>query len=331
MVAHPWSTVEPFKVSVEQYRQYRRDGFLIVRGLVLPVHVEELRAYTEDLMFGRRRLEMVEPPKPGDSIADMEKRLLRAHMLHCGDELAERYLLYPRILDAVQALTGPDVLALQTMLFFRAPGSEGQGWHQDSYYIPTFPDSLIGAWIAIDPADRENGCMTMLAGSNHEPIYPPKSGHGYGDWGLKDIPEVSGVGGHSNSDEDPANELNPMAARYADSAVVCEMQPGDVAFFGGHILHRSYSNRSADRMRRAFVNHYCNARSFTPWLDGNAMHILARGNTNLPFARPRFGTPCAALNPQKSVSDRGSVPDIMLGDEEGNMSPGKPANEPDLD
>ena len=29
----------------------------------------------------------------------------------------------------------------------------------------------------------------------------------------------------------------------------------------------------------------------------NGSHILARGDTHLPFALPRFGTPCAALDP----------------------------------
>jgi phytanoyl-CoA hydroxylase len=39
-----------------------------------------------------------------------------------------------------------------------------------------------------------------------------------------------------------------------------------------------------------------------PWDDeplapgemGNERHILARGRTHLPYAQPRFGTPCAA-------------------------------------
>lgn len=53
-------------------------------------------------------------------------------------------------------------------------------------------------------------------------------------------------------------------------------------------------------MRRAFVTHYCNARSFTPWLGGNGEHILARGGTTLPYAQPRFGTPCAANRPEPS-------------------------------
>ena len=70
-------------------------------------------------------------------------------------------------------------------------------------------------------------------------------------------------------------------------------------FFGGRVLHRSHTNHSATRSRRSFVAHYCNARSYVPWddepLDGDAMangrHILARGQTHLPHAHPRFTTP----------------------------------------
>jgi phytanoyl-CoA hydroxylase len=80
-------------------------------------------------------------------------------------------------------------------------------------------------------------------------------------------------------------------------------------FFGGHILHRSHSNRS-DRSRRAFVGHYCNARSWVPWNHGqpfegaaaNDLHILARGTTHLPYAQPLFGTPCAANQPAASAA-----------------------------
>jgi len=83
------------------------------------------------------------------------------------------------------------------------------------------------------------------------------------------------------------------------------MDPGDVAFFGGHVLHRSHQNHSATRFRRAFVGHYANARSFTLWDHGygdgtgtNDKHILARGDTHLPYAQPRFGTACAANTPE---------------------------------
>jgi hypothetical protein len=81
------------------------------------------------------------------------------------------------------------------------------------------------------------------------------------------------------------------------------VEPGSVVFFHSHLLHRSHPNRSGQRWRRAFVSHYCNARSWVPWNHGapyegeaaNYLHILARGATHLPFAQPRFGTPCTAL------------------------------------
>jgi ectoine hydroxylase-related dioxygenase (phytanoyl-CoA dioxygenase family) len=212
---------------------------------------------------------------------------------------------------------------MQTMLFIKGPGALGQGWHQDTYYIPTFPDTLIGAWIAIDPADQENGCLYMARGSQFEPIYPPKSGYGYGDWGLADIEEVSGVGGHCNIDEDPLNTLKPIAERY--EPVACPVEPGDVVFFAGHVIHRSYMNRTVDRTRRSLVNHYCNARSYTTWDGGNKNHILARGNTHLEFAKPKFGTPCAALDPKPSLSDRGAVPTMMMASEDGMMGAQEPA------
>jgi len=329
--SHPWLSIEPYRVSVDEYRSFKRDGFLIVRGLVLPEHIEELKQYCDDIMHGRVIVDGVEPPEADTPLKEIEKRLLRVHMLHWSHELSERYLLYPRVLDVIEALHGPDVLAMQTMLFFKGPGALGQGYHQDSYYIPTFPDSLIGAWIAIDRADTENGCMWMSPGSQNEPIYPPEDGYGYGDWMLKNIEQVKNVGGQCNDDADLANTLRPICERYQPVEVPCVMEPGDVAFFGGHVFHRSLSNKTEDRMRRAFVNHYCNARSFTPWVEGNKNHILARGNTSLGFAKPKFGTPCAALNPKSSVSDRGATPDMNMGMPDGRIHKMSPANEPDHD
>jgi len=65
--------------------------------------------------------------------------LLRIHMGHWDLELWERYLLYPRILDVLQALTGPDVLAMQTMLFTKGPSSNGQGFTKTPTIFRPFP------------------------------------------------------------------------------------------------------------------------------------------------------------------------------------------------
>ncbi|MDQ3812461.1 MAG: phytanoyl-CoA dioxygenase family protein [Armatimonadota bacterium] len=316
-----------YRVSVQEYITFRQQGFLAVRGLVAPEEIEELRQHTEDLMQGRlpqQQSRMAERDlsrdtgttgqgleAPPEQLSPVEKAqyFLRIHMLHRKLDLHERYMLHPRVLDVLEALIGPDILAMQTMLFLKPPGKPGQGWHQDSYYIPTSPDSLCGAWIAIDDGDELNGAMWFAAGSQVEPIYPPRTGYGHGDRELHDIRYVSGV---SNPD-DEQNDLAKVANKYPQLLVAA--RAGDVVFFGGHVLHRSKQNFSTDRFRRAFVSHYCSARSFTQWgadssaphdphaalcVDPvtkmtNGSHILARGDSHLPFARPRFGTPCAAL------------------------------------
>ncbi len=318
---------DKYRVSVEEYITFKRQGFLVVRGLVPQEDIELLRQHTEDLMQGKlpeqRAAKLddryrsdssgvsVQPlAAPPEHLSPQEKAqyFLRIHMLHRKLELHERFLLHPRVLDVLEVLIGPDVLALQTMLFLKPPGKPGQGWHQDSYYIPTHPDSLCGAWIAIDECDELNGALWFAIGSQHEPVYPPKKGYGYGDTQIADIQRVGGV----SNPNDEENDLTLIADKYPQ--VLVAAKPGDVVFFGGHILHRSKRNFTTDRFRRAFVGHYCNARSFTQWgadtepdnphaataVDPvtkmtNGSHILARGDTHLPFAKPRFGTPCAAL------------------------------------
>ena len=350
---------EPYRVSVEEYRAFREKGFLVVRDLIPMRDILELRQHTEDLMQGRLpeqqgtrmaerdvtkdhgvSVQGIEAPPENLSAEEKAQYFLRIHMLHRKLEPHERYMLHPRVLDVLQILIGPDVLAMQTMLFLKPPGKPGQGWHQDAYYIPTFPDSLCGAWIAIDDADEQNGAMWMAQGSNVEPIYPPADGYGYGDRGIDKISYVKNV----SDTDDEKNGLAKIANRYPQ--VLVPAKAGDVVFFGGHVLHRSKRNFTTDVTRRSFVSHYCNARSFTQWgadsakfddthasptVDPvtkmtNGSHILARGNTHLPFALPRFGTPCAALLSEEERRKAGDYALTTMGDMDDGMMGEEPSD-----
>ncbi len=313
---------DPYPVSVQEYVTFREQGFLIIRGLISQEEVQEIRSHTDDLINGQVQIPGVQPP-PADW--DPDKKMsywLRTHMLHRVLPIHEQFLLHPRILDVLEALIGPDVLALQTMLFFKHPGQPGQGYHQDSYYIPTFPDTLCGAWLAIDRADEENGCLWMTAGSQNEPIYPDSDG--VSPNGQRELGDIKPIANASNTDE-ALNGLTPVAHKYPGKEVPAVVNPGDVVFFNGHILHRSHQNDSKDRTRRSFVSHYCNARSWVPWNHGesyegesaNALHILARGATHFPYAQPRFGTACAASEPSKPVA---KVRQSMMPDNKGMLT-----------
>ncbi len=282
-----------YKVAVREYKEYQRHGFIVVPSLVAPEEVEELKGHAMDILEGRVPLEGVEPADPGASQEELRRRVTRVHMLHRLDPVSERFLLHPRVLDVVEALVGPDVLALQTMLFFNGPGMGGQGWHQDSYYITTYPDTLIGTWLALDRADEETGCLWVVPGSNHEPIYPDdeRGSLVHAEGVFADLGPVE----NASDLDDEVNTLARVAAQY-DPPLPVVVQPGDVVFFHPHLLHRSHPNRSRERWRRAFVSHYCNARSWVPWGHGalyegeaaNYQHILARGHTHLPFACPKY-------------------------------------------
>ena len=115
-----------------------------------------MNAHMDDLLAGRAWIEGARVMKDLGIKPSQPEDWLRVHMLHRLSPIHERFLLHPRVLDVLEAIIGPDVLALQSMLFFKQPGQPGQGYHQDSYYIPTFPDTLCGAWLALDPChDRE--------------------------------------------------------------------------------------------------------------------------------------------------------------------------------
>lgn len=167
VIATDFSASRPrYVVSVEEYVRFHEQGFLVVRGLLNEAEIAELREHGADLMHGRVAVPGIEPPTPDMTLAEIESRYLRIHMLHRHLEIEERYLLHPRVLDVLEALIGPDLLALQTMYFIKAPGGAGQGYHQDSYYIPTYPDTLCGRGLQSTARMRRTGACGSRLGPN---------------------------------------------------------------------------------------------------------------------------------------------------------------------
>ena len=156
------SRPDRYRVKVAQYIDYHRDGFIVVRGLASRDVVDELKCYADDMLYGRIDAPGARPLHFESTQAERYARFSRIHMIHRHHAVAEKHFLYPPVIDVLEALIGPDVLALQTMMFLNPPGMGGQGWHQDAYYIPSLPDTLIGAWMALDRADEENGCLWVI-------------------------------------------------------------------------------------------------------------------------------------------------------------------------
>lgn len=310
-----------YLVSVKEYTNYHKEGYLIVRGLLSKDDIAELFELAEDSRLNRLQPDKTADAGSTDPLKEEFAKATRIHMLSRVNVAAERGMLHPRILDVTEALIGPDVYALQSMLFLNPPGKGGQGWHQDSCYIKTHPDTLIGAWIALEEVDEENGCLWVVPGSNHEPVYPPDGIGGGNVHAVDAFEDLNRVQNVSHID-DNVNTLSKVVAGYPPPIPVI-LSPGDVLFFHSHLFHRSFPNRTSDRYRRSYVCHYCNARSWVPWdhdgfegNSGNYRQILARGSTHLPYAEPVFGTE-VFLSDEEAESN--SV--TMMGMDNGMMMP----------
>jgi len=231
-------------------QRYISDGFLAVPGLVGPEQLEELKADLVKVARGGYPSKTLEPAAAALSDADVLRRILCIHQPHHISPVMKRQATDPRICGVLSQITGAhlpfwdgSVKCMQTMAFVKPPGFPGQAWHQDEIYIPTRDRSLVGAWIALDDATIDNGCLWVIPQS-HRPgyLYPQRKHDKHDEW-------------------DFALESHGFDTA---GAVAVPVKAGTVVFFNGYLLHASYRNRT-ETYRRVLVSHYMNAYSLLPW------------------------------------------------------------------
>ena len=71
------------------------------------------------------------------------------------------------ILDLVESIIGPDIMAWTTHLYPKEPG-DGRfiSWHQDSAHWGLDSNQIVTVWLALTSVTRDNGAMQMLPGSH---------------------------------------------------------------------------------------------------------------------------------------------------------------------
>jgi phytanoyl-CoA hydroxylase len=235
---------------------FEEQGYVVSRGLFTADEATFLRDH-----FMRLR---EAGAYPGDVVGvdpesnDPLKRYPRMIHMHRWDEVALGWLLEPRLARALTTLLGGlEPFAVQTMLYFKPPGARGQAVHQDQYYLRVDPGTCVAAWMALDPCDEENGCLEVLPGSQNWPVLCPIAADTSQSFTDVTVPLPEDA------------ELVPIV-----------MEPGDVLFFNGSLVHGSKPNRS-DRFRRSLVGHYIqgDARECALWyhpalrLDGSMVEL----------------------------------------------------------
>jgi hypothetical protein len=130
--SHSPSALGPRKVPPTyndlDYRRLNETGFLKVSGLIPQADTQELSDHMDNVLVGKETAPGFPTIDPSMTDAERLAAFSRIHNAHRVHPLHERFLLHPRILDILEQLMGPDILALQSMSFFKQPGQPGQGW-----------------------------------------------------------------------------------------------------------------------------------------------------------------------------------------------------------
>ena len=145
----------PKALSENQISFYRENGYL---APIAGIDAAEAAAMCEDLSV----FEAEQNISPGNINMKGHLCFRRAYDLTFND----------RILDAVEDLIGPNILAFASRFWIKN-GKDGNyvSWHQDSAYFGLEPHELVTVWLAITDATRQMGCMKVIPGSHNGKTY----------------------------------------------------------------------------------------------------------------------------------------------------------------
>ncbi|MFF1301346.1 phytanoyl-CoA dioxygenase family protein, partial [Streptomyces sp. NPDC058307] len=103
-------------------RQFQEDGFMVVRGLFARDEIDRLCGEFTALHSGGPVPGHFEPSAPSES-TDPLRRYPRVMQPHEINDLALQVLLDARLREVLETLLGEEVLAAQSMFYFKPPGA----------------------------------------------------------------------------------------------------------------------------------------------------------------------------------------------------------------
>lgn len=202
-------------VPADARARYQRDGYLCPVDVFSSTEIAQLRAEFDAL----------------EAEVGREASQVGLNGRHMDLHFVWRMVSDARVLAWIEAIMGPDIVLLSSQFFCKYPAGDVAAyvaWHQDVTYWGLDPMEAHSAWIALDDADEENGCMQAIAGTHREGMAP-----------------------HVTSST-PGNLLSigqQIPDEYVDRSRVASlaMKAGQMSLHHGKLFHASAPNRSQRR------------------------------------------------------------------------------------
>lgn len=228
-------------ITDQQVEAYHRDGYVLIRGMLGADEIGLLaRAARNDRMLDEKSF----------GKGDGEGGVVRLSLWnHPTDTIYGMIARSESIVGSAARLLDDEPYHYHSKMIMKDAKVGGAwAWHQDYgywYQNGVLTPNLTSAYIAVDRATRENGCLQVIRGSHHL----GRIDHGQ-------------TGDQAGADQERIDEI---LKRY--ELVHVEMEPGDALFFHANMLHRSDQNLSDDP-RWSMICCY-NARSNDPYKESH--------------------------------------------------------------
>lgn len=223
-------------LSAEQIRTFHEQGFLPAQPLLSAEETDRMR----ERMFAVIEGQSAGKAESLSNMGDARNVVIQIVNIWEADDLFRAHLYNSELTAMIAQLMGDDTVRVwHDQVQYKPPTIGGPtNWHQDHPYWPIIqPADLVSAWMALDDATIENGCMWMVPGSHK--------------WG----PHKNGTIGTDPNGFHPTPDLSLLPEGISIEAVPCEVKKGDVMFHHCLTWHGSPPNRSAHG-RPAIAVHY---------------------------------------------------------------------------
>ncbi len=203
-------------LTPELVEDFRRDGFVVVPGLLSPGEVRRFGAAVDGAVARRGRHDT----RTLAQKSRYEQSFTQCQNLweDCAD--VRPLTFHPVVAETAARLLGVDAVRIwHDQALYKEAGGRETDPHQDQPYWPIVETDTITAWIPFDGSTLDSGAMGYLPGSHR--------------LGVREFVDI-----FSGSGEDPLTrpELEGM------TPVFVEVPPGSVAFHHGLTFHLAKPN-----------------------------------------------------------------------------------------